>query len=446
MRATICVVPIIVGAGDRIILPSGRESRLARNSVPWSGGSTPQHAQLVDGRTVSLRQLATEQPWVAVAVNGMARQVARLPWKVFRADGEAGRKRDRTSDSAQRLARPGLRRSQTSLKYDVMVGLLVDGNHVERKVTLPDGRPGLRKLDWRWLVPYELDGEVVVWEYRPPNGEALLLDPGDVVHYRWEAFEGGPLGVSPLRHLGVTVRSEDAAQRWAEGNFRNGTRVGLAVIMDKEVKADGDKREALRDEIVNRYAGPENAGRPIILGGGVSDVKPIGAQTPVEAALIEQRKVNRAEVLAVYGYPAPLAGDLEHATYSNVAELARILFRIVLPPWLELIQTETTTQLIGNPSPHEHYTEFDLNDATRGDIRERMTAYGQSIKNGILTVNEVRELENRETFDTDGADEPLIQANNLKPLSRVVAEAAAEATGQPAPADDPAAVDPATDA
>lgn len=395
-------------------------------------------ATMLDGRPISFRDLATTQPWVSIAVNGMARQIARLPLKVFRRGKEDGRTRDRDSNYARAIAAPGRNRTPSNLKYSIAVGLLVDGNHVEEYVSI-GGRPTLRKLDWRWLTPYLVDGVVSAWEYRPPQSEPRIIDADDVIHFAWE-MDGG-LGVSPLKALGITLRVEDAAQKWTEANFRNGSRVGLAIIMDKEVKADQSKRETLREEIEGRYTGPENAGRPLVLGGGVDDVKEIGAQTPVEAALIDQRKLNREEILGVYNWPPPVAGDLEHGTFSNVAELNKTVFRLVLPPWTGLIQETLTQQLIAARYPGDHYTEFDFNAAMQGDPPQRMQAYRTGIGAGILTLNDARELENLPRYDIEAADEPLVMSNNVAPLTQVVAEtaaraAAAAATGDEPPADD----------
>lgn len=430
-------MPAFVGAGDRIVLPSGRISSLKRPSYAWDASGVPRHGTLTDGRTLSFRQIAIEQPWISVAVNGKARQIARLPWKVFRSSesDRRGRVRDRDSDAARRLARPGLRRSATELKYAIACGLLIDGNHVEEKVTLADGSPGLRALDWRWLVPFILDNEVIGWEYRPPDSEPRAIDIDDVIHYRWQGYrDAGPLGTSSLEHLGVTIRNEDAAQKWGEANFRNGTRIGIAVLMDKDVKASPTERTALSQEVNAKYVGMHNVGRPIVLGGGVSDVKAIGGQSPVEAALIDQRYVNREEILAVFDWPAPLGGDLRHATYSNVAELARILFTIVLPPWTGLMAEQTTAQLIGGPDPSKHYTMFDFNDALRGDLTKRMAAYKTAVTSGLMTLNRVQELEDEPLFDHPLADQPLVPGNNLVPLDQLVAKAA-EATGIAKPED-----------
>lgn len=425
-------MPAFVGAGDRIVLPSGRVSSLKRPSYAWDGSGLSRHGTMTDGRTLSFRQIAIEQPWVSVAVNGKARQISRLPLKVFMAaaDDRRGRTRDRDSDAARRLMRPGIRRSADELKYAIACGVMIDGNHVEEKVTNADGTPGLRALDWRWLVPFVLDNEVIGWEYRPPDSPPRAIDVDDVIHFRWQGYrDGGPLGVSCLEHLGVTLRNEDAAQKWSESNFRNGTRVGIAVVMDKDVKANQPQREALSEEVASKYVGLPNAGRPIVLGGGVSDVKSIGGQSPVEAALIEQRYVNRDEVLAVFDWPAPIAGDLRHATYSNVAEMARQLFTIVLPPWTGLIAGQITSQLIGNPDPSKHYAMFDMNDALRGDLTKRMAAYKTAVQSGLMTLNRVQELEDEPLYEHELADEPLVPINNLGPLDLLVRKTAERALG-----------------
>lgn len=406
-------------------MPSGRTSSLARPSQAW-----PMYGQgsatMLDGRPISYREIVTTQPWVSIAVNGIARQIARLPLKAFRRGQDGGRDRDRDSMEARALAKPSRNRTPSNLKYAIAVGLLADGNHVEEFVTI-GGEPQLRPLDWRWLTPYLVDGQVRAWEYRPPQGDVRLLDADDVMHFGWEM--NGGLGVSPLKALGITLRVEDASQKWTESNFRNGARMGVAVMFDKEVNADQATREALREEIEGRYTGPENAGRPLVLGGGVADVKEIGAQTPVEAALIDQRKLNREEVLGVYNWPPPVAGDLEHGTFSNVAELTKTVFRIVLPPWTGLIQETITQQLIAHRDPSEHYAEFDYNAALQGEPDARFRAYRSAVGAGILTLNDARELENMPRYDLEEADEPLVMSNNVAPLSQVVAERAAAALG-----------------
>lgn len=414
-------MPAIVAPGDRLVLPSGRTSSLKRGSMPFSVLGA-QGARMTDGRNLSFRQIAVEQPWVAIAVTGMARQISRLPLKVYKRKGDDSRERDRDSRYARALARPGRKRSAANLKYAIACGLLVDGNHVERYFTRA-GRPGLEALDWRWLIPHVWDNEVLVWQYCPPDSGEEWLDPDEVIHYRWEGIKPGPLGTSPLESLGVTVRSEDSAQRYAEANFKNGARPGIGVIMDPaaELNTQGE-REAYRRELDARYKGEDNAGGTMLLGGGVTDVKSLDTQTPVEAELIEVRKINREEILGVYDWLRP---D-QNGTQAGSEVLEGLVFKQVLPPWTNVMAEETTTQFINPARPGDHYAEFDFAEVLRGDPKERMAAYSLAIRLGVLTINDARQLENLPRFDIREADEPLVQANNLMPLAQAVEAANAK--------------------
>lgn len=426
-------MPAIIGPDASVTWPGGRPS-LAPNSVPLSmyrGGLA------LDGRSVSFAGIYRTQPWVASAVHGIARQIARLPLHAFAmaADGE-NRERDRGSTLARLLKRPNPEhaRSPLALKWDVALGLLLNGNALERI-----GKPAagaepdrLSRLDWRFITPHVLEdgGPVAAWEYRPPNGPTEWLGPEEVVHFAWGTTEG-PIGVSPLTQLGVTLRSEDSAQRYGESSFRNGARMGVGVVLEKGVTADDMVRSGIRDELMLAHGGVDRAFTPLVLGGGVADVKPLGGQSAVEAELINQRKVNREEIAAVYGMPPPLIGILDHATYSNVSELHKMLYRTVLGPWLSLYAETLGEQLIGRTPSWEArgaFVEFELGEVLKGDTRERMDAYRTAIAAGVLTLNDVRRLENLKPYESEWADEPLVMANNVLPLSMIGDQAAAGAT------------------
>jgi hypothetical protein len=252
-------------------------------------------------------------------------------------------------------------------------------------------------------------------------GVPRYIDPSDVIVVGWGSPEG-EVGVSPLEQLGVTIRSEDSIQRFGEAAFRNGTRFGVAAILDKSVNADKIERDGIRDELLDAHGGVDQAFFPAILGGGVVDVKPIGGQSAVEAELIAQRQVNREEVAAVYGVPQPLAGILDHATYSNVKELHRILYVTFLGAHFEMFDGSWQAQLIDDEPAWADdgiFVETDTAAVLKGDVAERYQAYAVALQNGVLTLNDVRRLENLKPYDDPKADEPLIAANNLQPLSAV---------------------------
>lgn len=409
--------------GDRLLRADGSPSWLARGSVPFSTYQQPASLTLIDGRPVSFANLYETQPWVGAAVNLLSRQVARLPLKVYRVtDRDGNRERVRPgsgSPLADALAAPYNGRSSTDLKAKVMSGLLVHGNRLLRKVRDPGGAVvlALDPLDWRYVTPhFDAAGSIVAWEYRPADGVAWL-DPADVVHLRWETPDGC-LGLSPLAQLGITARSEDAAQRYADALLRS-PRVGLAAVLDKTVTADEAVRNGLRSELQIAHGEVDNAGAPAILGGGVTDLKTIPSQTAVEAELIDQRRLNREEVAAVYAIPQPILGILDKATYSNFDQAHQMLYQTVLGPWLTLVADQFAAQLIeaeAATAGRGLFVEFDVSEMLKGAPRDRAAAYRDFLAAGALTINDIRRRENETPFTNPLADEPMIAANNLAPL------------------------------
>lgn len=427
--------------GDRLLTATGRPSPLKRPSVPLASYATGA-LTMIDGQPVSFQRIYEAQPWVYRGVRALGEQIARLPLKAYRATGDGSRERlDPAHPLAGLLTQPAAGLSPLELRWRIATGLLVHGNRVAEKVRPSIGAPParLRPLDWRHLRPVLEDGTVLGWEHRPPAGPVRLLPAGDVVHWRWQCPDGD-LGVSPLAPLGVTVRSEDAAQRYADAMLRNGARVGVAAMLDDRVAADDPAIAEVIRALDADHTGPDKANRPVALSGAVKDLREIPSQTAVEAELIDQRRVNREEIAAVYGVPQPIAGILDHGTFSNFEEAHRMLYTTVLGPWLELIQAQIEAQLVeAEPAwaGQGIYVEFDLGEVLKGEPRERMAAYRDALAAGALTINDIRRLENRPAFPDPAADEPLVAANNLAPLSMLPQVA----TGRGATATDPAAVE-----
>ena len=427
----------LVTFGDRLITPGGRQSWLKRGSVPLGSFGQGAVALSGQGRVVSYQALYEEQPWVAVSVNKLARQIARLPLYAHRLI--EGTRWEGESEPvgldhplARLLARPWPRAGELHLKQKLAFPALVHGNAALAIFRDEPGAPpsSLVPLDYRFLTPHCLggDGEVDVWE-TGQSGRPRMLAREDVLHCAWEAG-AGDLGVSPLRQLGVTLRTEDAAQRYQASSFDNGARPSGALVLPQDARLDADERQELREEIRGQHAGVDQQFKVALLSGGM-DWKPF-SHTAVEAELIEQRKLNREEVAAVYDVPPPLVGILDHATYSNVAEMHRMLYGMVLGPWLTLIEDTIKAQIIDTHEPWADeglFVAFDLGEVLKGDALKEIQSVREGIQTGVLTVNEGRRRLNMSRYDDPAADELLIPVNNLAPLAAAGGPAEAEDDG-----------------
>lgn len=390
----------------------GGRPTIATSSMPF-GTHGIQHLQMLSGRSVSFTDIYRTQPYVASAVNALAKQISRLPLKVYRRNSQGERERVNDHRLVDLIRAPAPRCSASQLKQWMAIPMLLHGNSAlvktRRERVGPPNR--LWPLDWRYLNAHVVHSQIEFWR-STEFGSTVRLDPEDIVHFGWEAPDGR-IGVSPLQQLGVTVRIEKSAQEYQESYLQHGFRPPAGIKLPEGVGIDKEVRQELREDIVQNYGGAANAALPVLLPNGYELVTV--AHNAHEAELIEQRKLTREEVAAVYSVPQPLMGILDHATYSNVAELHRMLYTTVLGPWLTLFEETFKAQVIDpEPAFAGLFVEFELAEVLKGDKLKEIAALKMAVQSGLLTINEAREVQNRPRFDAAWCDQPLIPANNLR--------------------------------
>jgi HK97 family phage portal protein len=338
--------------------------------------------------------------WVSIAVNKLARGVARLPLHTFELEPDTGnRERRRDHPLADVLRKPFTKGSAFKLKESAVGDMGLYGHALWAKWRPGPGRP----VEELWPIPWKhvsiIEGEtqpIIGYEYRGAAKRVVFL-PDDVLHFEFWGPEGR--GVSPLEPLRRTLALEDAGQRYAISSFTNAARpAGVFVTTQPLPKPKKDELEA---QLRSTHQGPDNAFRTLLLDGGL-DWKPIGHNAQ-EAQTIEHRKLTREEVAAAYDIPPPMIHILDRATFSNIDEQHRMWYQDTLGPWLSMIEETIESQLIDEePAFTGVFVEFDLNDVLKGDIEKRANAYTKLL--AVYTINELRRLENLPKLDDPLAD------------------------------------------
>jgi HK97 family phage portal protein len=418
----------------------------------WGGAAEVWHPSLLqfDNRTVSYAKLYCTQPWVASAVDRMLRWAVRVPLKTYRV-GADPYDRDELPASKSPIAamikHPWDRASQAQLVQALLGPVLVHGNSIT-EMDSGMSKIDLRPIDWRFAQP------IMPWRdslegFRVDTDEAAYardVSIDKILHVCWWS-PTGPLGVSPLMQLGTTLQIEDSAQRYQRATFRQGARPPSAVVVDEKflgIKPE-ERREImanLRVDMTELYSGPENAGKPALLPPGV-DWKALGGSV-VEAALVDQRKVAREEIAAVYQIPPPMLGILDNATYSNIETQREMIYTECVGPPLILVERCLNSQLIRDylqiDPTSDVFVEFDFSAVLRGDELAVINATRQAISTALLSPNEGRQVLGRPSVAAPLMDDYYIPTNNLTPVKTLDPEqlapkqSAAPAPKQPPPA------------
>jgi HK97 family phage portal protein len=208
--------------------------------------------------------------------------------------------------------------------------------------------------------------------------------------------------LSPLEQLRDTLEMEAAVRLSARAMFARG---GKHSMLLKTPKNFGNGTSAvlmrLADQYAARHGGPDNHGRPLILEDGM-DAVPLDMNN-VDLEYIEIRRLNREEVAAAFDIPPPAIGILDRATFSNVTEQNRMLYRLTMPPLLQSFESMINFDLRdgrhGRTGPPDFgeafYFEHLIDGVLRGSTEDRIAANAQAIQTGQMTPAEARDLENR---------------------------------------------------
>jgi HK97 family phage portal protein len=400
---------MLVVANKRLVRVDGAKSWPGAGSRPRTVGARTSLELVGYDRWASYASVYASQPYIYALVNKLARGIARLPLATFEwVDQDLGTKRPaRTSDLANLLDRPFPRGSRRKIIEALIGSAAVFGKGYLWKFRPGPGRPPseLWPLDPRF-VSYEWGGPnpVGTYVYRF-EGIKKEMPPEDVIHVEWWS-PNQPRGTSPLEALAQSLALEDAASRYSISSFANAVRPSGALV--HPMALTDDQRRELQAEIDEIHAGPDSAFRMLLLDGGL-DWKTFSS-TAADAQTIETRKLGHVEACAVYDIPPPVVHILDHATFSNVTEQNKALYRESLAPWLGMIEGEFDAQLIADePLFDNHVVEFDLREVLRADLGERADAYVKLLS--IYTPNELRAWENLQPIDHAAADAILLPLN-----------------------------------
>lgn len=140
-------------------------------------------------------------------------------------------------------------------------------------------------------------------------------------------------GVGCLGAAGGAIAAHNAAAKWNRALLDNAARPSGALVHDpgeKGVPLTVDQIERLREELAASFAGGENAGRPLLLEGGLK--WQALSLSPADMDFLELKHSAGREIAMAFGVPPMLLGLPGDATYANYREANRALWRLTVLP------------------------------------------------------------------------------------------------------------------
>ncbi|HWL04416.1 MAG TPA: phage portal protein, partial [Xanthobacteraceae bacterium] len=219
------------------------------------------------------------------------------------------------------LARPNPRQDGARLLEAVYAHLLLAGNAYLEAVMLDGDVRELHALrpDRMRVVP-GLDGWAEAYDYTVGGRSIRFSQDGPlppVLHLSLFHPLDDHYGLAPLEAAATAVDTHNAASRWNKALLDNAARPSGALVFDGPdgtTLSDG-QFERLKRELEDTYQGAANAGRPMLLEGGL-DWKAMSL-SPKDMDFLEAKHSAAREIALAFGVPPMLLGIPGDATYAN---------------------------------------------------------------------------------------------------------------------------------
>ncbi|MCA8870020.1 MAG: phage portal protein [Rhodobacteraceae bacterium] len=284
--------------------------------------------------TVSLTQTGfTGNPVGFRCVKMIAEAAASLP--IVLADCE---RRYEVHPLLALLARPNAAQGRADLLESLYGQLLLSGDGYLEAVSGDSDVPlelHVLRSDRMQLLPGE-DGWPVAYEYRVGGRKhrfdmTAMLPP--VCHIRAFHPQDDHYGLSPMQAAASALDVHNSASRWSKSLLDNAARPSGAIVYkgaDGQGQMGQDQYDRLLDEMQSYHQGAANAGRPMLLEGGL-DWKPMGF-SPSDMEFQKTKESAAREIALAFGVPPMLLGLPGDATYANYQEAHRAFYRLTVLP------------------------------------------------------------------------------------------------------------------
>lgn len=343
------------------------------------------------------------------AINKVADAIASVKWNVFRGDQELIE-----HPIINLINNPNPMQSGPQYIRAKVGFLMIAGNGYEERVMVGREVRELYQLrpDRMKIIP-SATGIPKAYCYEA-NGRRVMFDvdqntmDSDVRHLRMFNPLDDWYGMSPIEAGAYGIDQHNEAMTWMQALLQNSARPSGALVTRDGEELSEDNFNRLKAQIEDQYSGARNAGRPMLLEGGL-DWRAMG-MSPSDMAILETKFSAARDVCLAFGVPPQLLGIPGDNTYSNYAEARLAFWEDTVIPLLDMIAADWNAWLA---EPQGVQLRPDL-DQVPAIADKRQVLWDMADKATDLTINERRAMKGYEPIQ--GGDVLLVGLGQM-PLS-----------------------------
>jgi len=352
------------------------------SSIPIQSAYNSQFS-LQDSRKLQSSEMYSG--WVASCVKAIAEEVARIELVLYR---RSGKKIEVIEEhpALDLLEYVNEFFTKFTLFERLQSNLELKGNeywYLERK-----GKSGqiiaIYPLNPDAITPVKGDFYVKYYSYRV-NGKEIKLKPEQVIHFKTYNPFSDIVGLSTIESARVIIETDVFSREYNRRFYYNDATPGGVLTHPDEL--DKTSADDIKEKWNESYGGYKRAFKTAVLSGGLTYT----SITPKHSDMqyIEQSKLNRDDILAMFRVPKNILAVLEDVNYAS-AKTGNYVFslRNISPKMHRIVDTLNKFFL---PLFEDGDIWFGFKSPVQEDILELTQVNQILFANGQLTMNEWRQ-------------------------------------------------------
>ena len=229
------------------------------------------------------------------------------------------------------------------------------------------------------------------YTYREAKGRQTIYSDEQILHIRGPS-DDGVHGMSIVEECREAIALARACEIHGARFFGGGARPGFILSTDNQLNPDA--RRELADNWNRKHRGPHNAFETAVLTGGLKPFEiPYASNT--DSQFLELRRYQLEEIARLFRVPMHLLGVM-NGGYGSIEHAGLDFVQHTILPWLRRFESAFTRDLMIDDGGLDRYQiSFDVRGLLRGDAASRATYYRQLWDIGVLSTNDIAELEDR---------------------------------------------------
>ncbi len=278
------------------------------------------------------------------SISLVAQSAASVPWLLYQADGGT-RKQIAAHPVLDLLDKPNPGMGGNEFIESLFIYRMISGNtYIQRidgegapselyllrpdRVTLIAGNNYLPQA-YRYAV-----GDDGIYKDFPVD---RLTGQSEILHLKHFHPLNDWYGLSPMEAAAYSIDQHNQAAVWNQSLLQNGARPSGALVVrnanNQAVTLSDEQFTRLKGQIDDQYSSARNAGRPLLLEGGL-DWKEMSLK-PRDMDFLNIKYSSARDIALAFGVPPQLLGIPGDSTYNNMAEAKLSLWEQTVIPMLQ---------------------------------------------------------------------------------------------------------------